>query len=313
MTIPEILDEFSLFADHPPVDALSEARRQRETITPELLRILEDAVASQRDQSFVPAGQSLEYAIFLLAEFREKRAFPLIINFFREAALDDVILDLLFNLGRVFASVYDGNPLPLLALIEDRDLHVLVRSEAARAIPALVRSRQLELESAISYYRPLLNGGVDIKEEFAPIWTRLVTGIIDLQARELIDDVRRVTAQGALDGVTYTIDDIEREFETGAPNRDQNYALVDDAVSEIVEWAIFALNDPETDNFDPFYDLDEPEEPTPLGEWAGLPSTSPPEFSFSLPPRPVLADPKIGRNDPCPCGSGRKFKKCCGA
>ncbi|MBK6972996.1 MAG: SEC-C domain-containing protein [Sterolibacteriaceae bacterium] len=20
---------------------------------------------------------------------------------------------------------------------------------------------------------------------------------------------------------------------------------------------------------------------------------------------------KIGRNDPCPCGSGRKFKKCC--
>ncbi len=23
--------------------------------------------------------------------------------------------------------------------------------------------------------------------------------------------------------------------------------------------------------------------------------------------------PKVGRNDPCPCGSGKKFKKCCGA
>ena len=22
---------------------------------------------------------------------------------------------------------------------------------------------------------------------------------------------------------------------------------------------------------------------------------------------------KTGRNDPCPCGSGKKFKKCCGA
>lgn len=22
--------------------------------------------------------------------------------------------------------------------------------------------------------------------------------------------------------------------------------------------------------------------------------------------------PKIGRNDPCPCGSGKKYKKCCG-
>lgn len=23
-------------------------------------------------------------------------------------------------------------------------------------------------------------------------------------------------------------------------------------------------------------------------------------------------DVKVGRNDPCPCGSGRKYKKCCG-
>ena len=31
-------------------------------------------------------------------------------------------------------------------------------------------------------------------------------------------------------------------------------------------------------------------------------------------PRTVVSDsPKIGRNDPCPCGSGRKFKKCHGA
>lgn len=22
--------------------------------------------------------------------------------------------------------------------------------------------------------------------------------------------------------------------------------------------------------------------------------------------------PKVGRNEPCPCGSGKKFKKCCG-
>jgi SEC-C motif-containing protein len=27
----------------------------------------------------------------------------------------------------------------------------------------------------------------------------------------------------------------------------------------------------------------------------------------------VREEPKIGRNDPCPCGSGKKYKKCCGA
>jgi SEC-C motif len=26
----------------------------------------------------------------------------------------------------------------------------------------------------------------------------------------------------------------------------------------------------------------------------------------------LLATPKSGRNDPCPCGSGKKYKKCCG-
>jgi len=30
--------------------------------------------------------------------------------------------------------------------------------------------------------------------------------------------------------------------------------------------------------------------------------------------KPVVRDaPKVGRNDPCSCGSGRKFKRCCGA
>jgi SWIM/SEC-C metal-binding protein len=29
------------------------------------------------------------------------------------------------------------------------------------------------------------------------------------------------------------------------------------------------------------------------------------------PPKPIQAESKIGRNEPCPCGSGKKFKKCC--
>jgi len=30
-------------------------------------------------------------------------------------------------------------------------------------------------------------------------------------------------------------------------------------------------------------------------------------------PQPVRVETKVGRNDPCPCGSGKKYKKCCGA
>jgi SEC-C motif domain protein len=38
-------------------------------------------------------------------------------------------------------------------------------------------------------------------------------------------------------------------------------------------------------------------------------------FKDGQPPAPVQVvrqGPKVGRNDPCPCGSGKKYKKCCG-
>lgn len=57
----------------------------------------------------------------------------------------------------------------------------------------------------------------------------------------------------------------------------------------------------------------EPEEPSqvefPGGEGESL------EFSETLfePPVPIVnVAPKVGRNEPCPCGSGKKYKKCCG-
>ena len=37
------------------------------------------------------------------------------------------------------------------------------------------------------------------------------------------------------------------------------------------------------------------------------------DTSCCPPKTPITRDtPKIGRNDPCICGNGRKFKKCCG-
>ena len=47
----------------------------------------------------------------------------------------------------------------------------------------------------------------------------------------------------------------------------------------------------------------------PFGQEAGQ-SGPPPRESAS---QPVKRGPKIGRNDPCPCGSGKKYKHCCGS
>lgn len=45
------------------------------------------------------------------------------------------------------------------------------------------------------------------------------------------------------------------------------------------------------------------------------PSQEEGEVLNAPPPKlePVIAGPRVGRNDDCPCGSGKKYKKCCGA
>jgi preprotein translocase subunit SecA len=51
-------------------------------------------------------------------------------------------------------------------------------------------------------------------------------------------------------------------------------------------------------------------QPSPQGPIdEGMPAVIPPKVTV----KPVQsAHPKVGRNDPCPCASGKKFKKCCG-
>ena len=43
-----------------------------------------------------------------------------------------------------------------------------------------------------------------------------------------------------------------------------------------------------------------------------LPSKAPRGVPKAPAKQPVVAYPKVGRNDPCPCGSGRKYKVCHG-
>ncbi|MEI6705284.1 MAG: SEC-C metal-binding domain-containing protein, partial [Deltaproteobacteria bacterium] len=61
-----------------------------------------------------------------------------------------------------------------------------------------------------------------------------------------------------------------------------------------------------------------------LETWAAFRKEPPPRGSARPPVRPVapssqlLPPPeppahRVGRNEPCPCGSGKKFKKCCGS
>src|ERR1039458_807451 len=92
MTIPEILKELEPYTGRFPMEAMRAAIEQREAITPELLRVVEGIAASpteaaKREKYMLPV-----FALYLLAQFREKRAYPYIVKML--SALGETSYDL---------------------------------------------------------------------------------------------------------------------------------------------------------------------------------------------------------------------------
>jgi hypothetical protein len=82
MTIAEILKELEPYTGRFPMEAMQAAIEQREAITPELLRVVE-AIAENTMEFAKRTDYMLPlFALHLLAEFREKRAYPSIVKMF---------------------------------------------------------------------------------------------------------------------------------------------------------------------------------------------------------------------------------------
>ena len=80
MTISEILKELEPCTERFPKAAMQAAIEQREAITPELLRVLENAAENPVKVVAQPDYMLHLFALYLLAQFREKRAYPLIVK-----------------------------------------------------------------------------------------------------------------------------------------------------------------------------------------------------------------------------------------
>ena len=75
--------------------------------------------------------------------------------------------------------------------------------------------------------------------------------------------------------------------------RGRSRALIGSVIDEIKWWACF-----------------NEKKPSPSVSPPPTPQVAPPA-AVSGTPVAVRTGPKVGRNDPCPCGSGKKYKKCC--
>ncbi|HLH51988.1 MAG TPA: DUF1186 domain-containing protein, partial [Verrucomicrobiae bacterium] len=220
MTIPEILKELEPYTRKFPMEAMRAAIEQREAITPELLRIVEAIAANptefaQRDNSTLPV-----FTLYLLAQFREKRAFPAMVRIFSapgETAYKLVGDTVTEGLKQIFASVYDGNPGPLYGLIENDRADEYVRDAAINAILVLENTGQMSRAEVIDYFRSLFHGRLKRTHSFA--WNGLVCAVADLPAPELLEEVRQAYSEGLVDEGVVDLKGVERDVAKPEPRR----------------------------------------------------------------------------------------------
>jgi hypothetical protein len=302
MTIPEILKALELHTGAFPREAMQTAIRQREAITPELLRVVE-AVAEEPAAYASRKDYMLHlFALFLLAQFREPRAYGPLVKMCRlpEKTAEDLFGDIVTDgLNRILASVYDGDPAPLHTLIENEAVYDFVRGAALNALVILAFAGRMPKEEVAGYFRSLFQGKLARTASF--VWDELVCCVADLRAPELLEDARQACAEELVDPRVADFDGIERDSGR-EPELNPSAVLITDAIAEMEKWSGFQVDD--LGPHEPAKLADSPWEPPPL------PLVDNYDYEVSEPVR--REGPKIGRNESCPCGSGKKYKKCCG-
>jgi hypothetical protein len=83
-------------------------------------------------------------------------------------------------------------------------------------------------------------------------------------------------------------------------------------VADLAEarWTLRYEGKPELNRIWPAFARRYPD-PRPFRKRAKLMKSAGPDIPASARPAPRVAAPTVGRNQPCPCGSGKKYKRCC--
>lgn len=297
MEIDVILTELEQNRGYFPRDAIEEAIRRKEEMLPHLLRALEDVCAGHVDPSEDEAYFLHIYAMYLLAQFREKRAYPLVTQLCTfpreklEALLGDVITE---GLPHIIASVFNGDTQPIKAVIENASADEYVRSSALRSLSILVYEGILERTEVIAYFAELFRG--KLEEEYSYIWDSLASEAVDLHATTLADDIHEAYERDLVWPGYMQPEEVDRVFAMSEESvieksRKLHGGLINDTISTLQAWVCFepqhSSGHKQTETFNEF----------PMKKQSST---------------VVRAEPKIGRNEPCPCGSGKKYKRCCG-
>lgn len=283
MQVNEIVEQLRFYGADLPKEALQAAVEKQSEITPILLKAVQSAV-----NNGVEENESLYlYGLFLLSQFRCTDAAPLVSQMLLlpEEKLDLLLGDILTeNMKQIIASTYSGDLSYIKEIIENPNAFEYARSTALCSIPLLVKHNLLEYSKAIQYFSKLLEKGFEGPRS-KYLYACLVCNCCDLSAKELLEPIQEAFRDEKVDKQMIGLDEATEDLVNGS-KYDYVGGLIDDAASEVGVWI----------------DTHQEDEDFTRAILSSL------NNSINT---PYLNPNKIGRNAPCFCGSGKKYKKCC--
>ncbi len=174
-------------------------------------------------------------------------------------------------------------------------VHRILLSRVAEQIFLYQPERQQEI---LNWYHSVLDAFLEMEDEDealdADLISSMIGGLVGIQADELLPKIRALYERGFIyDGFAGNLETIEADIKN-PKYRDRKRDLkesIHDRYQDAMKWHGYQMK----------YNEDYQKQHSPKQSSGSLPTPEP----------AVRKSEKIGRNEPCPCGSGKKYKKCC--
>ncbi len=295
---PEIQDLYQ-YGLHIPHEKLREIiALPRQTLIEDLENVLLDAVNRygyfKRQENTEETHSLVLHAFFLLAEIRAEESLPKLLSFLE---YDSEFL--YFWIGNhitetLWQSIYTlgfSNTTLLRKFLMQVGVHTYSKSCTSVALCQMVLHYPEKREEVLNVYRETLerfinattNEGI-IDSDFLGL---TISDTIDCNLHELRPIIRTLfELRYVSTGISGNYKDVDKAFsrKDRLSHKRDIYNIFDLYGNVTSTWAGYTEEEGDHNDND--------------------------VFNYWPPQQPITSD-KIGRNDPCPCGSGKKYKKCC--
>ena len=304
----------------------------RETLVSDLTMVLKDAI--DRQDHFIELAEDGElqtedthfaiHAIYLLGQLRSTEGLPVVLETLSqgEEFIDIWLGD--FITGSLWEPLYfmGNNQLDLLKeFVLSPGLYTYARTEVCSSVIQIAQHQPHRKEEVTAWFDDLFSIMVrrDAEEDVVDksFIGLAVYDAVKLREPALLPVIEVLFNRGYVDEFLYRSFDKIAEDVAAPPRTDDKRELMNiyDRYQQVVTtWAGYT-EDEEDETDDEIWDDDEgwdDDEDRITGELLAYRDSWPDrETGSGTGHDPEPHTPKTGRNDPCPCGSGKKYKKCC--